>query len=175
MHEEEHRLAIATPKAEPLSCEQVALEVDEQEWEFVEWREGTNETLSGWFIALARAPMTVLREEQWLLVEWPDEEAPTKYSLSTYRQLLQDLVHSQNLWSNATCSKTKCLNHYEGRNWRGFSSCQSVFATRFAERLTHPAGRKKNRPRKAQKLRCGSPESLVMWITDQYATFRTNC
>jgi len=37
---------------EPQSCEQVALEVDEQEWEYVEWREGTNETLGGWFTAL---------------------------------------------------------------------------------------------------------------------------
>lgn len=37
---------------EPQSCEQVALSVEEHEWEFVEWREGTNETASGWFTAL---------------------------------------------------------------------------------------------------------------------------
>ena len=53
MQEEEHPSRHRYAKGhEPLSCEQVALGVDEQEWEFVEWREGTNETLSGWFIAL---------------------------------------------------------------------------------------------------------------------------
>ena len=97
---------------EPLSCEQVALEVDEREWEFVEWREGTNEMLSGWFIALRMRAAhddhlrNVLRQEQWLLVEWPEgEKAPTKYSLSTLPATasLPDLVHSQKTrWDDRT-------------------------------------------------------------------------
>ena len=170
---------------EPLSCEQVALEVDEQEWEFVEWREGTNETLSGWFIALrVRAAhgdhlTNVLREEQWLLVEWPEsEEAPTKYSLSTLPATasLQDLVHSQKTrWmierDYQELKDEIGLNHYEGRNWRGFhhhaSLCIATYGFLVAERLTHPAGRKKNRtPRKEPALPKnyiprGSPESTT--------------
>ena len=109
----------------------MAFEVDEQEWEVVEWREGTSETLSGWFIGLhvwaahGDHLRDVLREELCLLLEWPEgEEAPTKYSLRTLATAasLQDLVHSQ---------KTRCmierdyqelkdeigLNHYEGRNY----------------------------------------------------------
>ena len=174
---------------EPLSCEQVALEVDEQEREFVEWREGTNETLSGWFIALrVRAARSdhltnVLREKQCYLVEWPEgEEAPTKYSLSTLPATasLQDLVHSQKtrrmIERNYKELKDEIgLNHYEGRNWRGFhhhaSLCIATYGFLVAERLTHPAGRKKSyttqRTCLTQKFRpVRFPrEHNVMWIT----------
>ena len=170
---------------EPQSCEQIALEVDEQEWEFVEWREGTNETLSGWFIALRvraahRDHLTnVLRDEQWLLVEWPeDEEAPTKYSLSTLPATasLQDLVYSHKMrWrierDYQELKDELGLNHYEGRNWRGFhhhaSLCVATYAFLVAERLTHPVGRKKNViPRKEPTLPKdyiprGSPEGTT--------------
>lgn len=170
---------------EPQSCEQVALEVDEQEWEFVQWREGTNETLSGWFIALrVRAAhddhrTNVLREEQWLLVEWPEEEqAPTKYSLSTLPATasLQELVHSQKTrWmierDYQELKDEIGLNHYEGRNWRGFHHHASLsiatYAFLVAERLTHSAGVKKNgAPRKKSALPKdyiprGSPKSTT--------------
>jgi len=170
---------------EPQSCEQVALEVDEQEWEYVEWREGTNETLGGWFTALRvraahRDHLTnVLRDEQWLLVEWPDDEqAPTKYSLSTLpaSASLQDLVYSLKMrWrierDYQELKDELGLNHYEGRNWRGFhhhaSLCISTYAFLVAERLTHPVGRKKNAtPRKKPALPKdyiprGSPESTT--------------
>ena len=97
----------------------------------------------------------VLREEQWLLVEWPEgEEAPTKYSLSTLPATasLQDLVHSQKTrWmierDYQELKDEIRLNHYEGRNWRGFhhhaSLCIATYGFLMAERLTHPAGGKK--------------------------------
>src|SRR5258707_8424521 len=60
-------------------------------WHTVVWREGSNAKLSSRFAALRvraahrdeeglRAP----RAEQWLLIEWPlDQAQPTKYWLST--------------------------------------------------------------------------------------------
>ena len=148
---------------EQQSCEQVALAVDDDEWEFVEWREGTNETLSGWFTALrVRAAhrdhkKSVLRDEQWLLVEWPEQEqAPTKYSLSTLPATasLQELVYNVKMrWrierDYQELKDELGLNHYEGRNWRGFhhhaSLCIAAYAFLVAERLAPPDGRKKHR------------------------------
>jgi SRSO17 transposase len=170
---------------EPQSCEQVALSVDEHEWEFVEWREGTNETLSGWFTALrVRAAhrdhlKSVLRDEQWLLVEWPDdEEAPTKYSLSTLPATasLQELVYNVKMrWrierDYQELKDELGLNHYEGRNWRGFhhhaSLCIAAYAFLVAERLAAPVGRKKNTVQRKEPalpedyIPRGSPQSTT--------------
>ena len=94
---------------EPQNCEQFALEADEGRWEFSEWRDGTNTKLGGWFMALrVRADhgdqkTNKLRDEQWLLVEWPqDEEAPTKYSMST-------LPATTSLKELVRCQKTRWL------------------------------------------------------------------
>lgn len=167
---------------EPQSCEQVALAVDDDEWEFIEWREGTNETLSGWFTALrVRAAhrdhkKSVLRDEQWLLVEWPEEEqAPTKYSLSTLPATasLQELVYNVKMrWrierDYQELKDELGLNHYEGRNWRGFhhhaSLCIAAYAFLVAERLAAPDGQKKNTVQKKPALPKdyiprGSPQS----------------
>lgn len=169
---------------EPQSCEEVALAVDEQDWEFVEWREGTNETLSSWFTALrVRAAhndhlASTLRAKQWLLVEWPDEEsAPTKYSLSTLPAStpLKKLVHNIKMRYQIERDYQELkdelgLNHFEGRNWRGFhhhaSLCIASYAFLVAERLTHPESKKNSRPRKEPALPNdyiprGSPESTA--------------
>jgi len=88
------------------------------------------------------------REEEWLIIEWPQGEAePTHYWLSTlpaefaftelvailklrwiierdYRELKQELG----------------LGHYEGRNWRGFhhhaSLCIAAYGFLMRERLS---------------------------------------
>lgn len=161
---------------EPQSCEQVALAVKEQDWQFVEWREGTNETLSSWFIALrVRAAhndhlRSILRATQWLLVEWPeDETAPTKYSLSTLPAStpLEELVHSAKMrWrierDYQELKDELGLNHYEGRNWRGFhhhaSLCIAAYAFLVAERLTHPGKGKKNA---MQRKKPALPEDYI--------------
>ena len=156
---------------EPQSCEEVALAVREQDWQFVEWREGTNETLSSWFIALrVRAAhrdhlTSTLRATQWLLVEWPEgEDAPTKYSLGTLPAStpIKELVHNLKMRYQIERDYQELkdelgLNHYEGRNWRGFhhhaSLCIAAYAFLVAERLEHPEGEKKNtQPRKEPAL-----------------------
>ncbi len=127
----------------------------------MEWREGTNETLSSWFIALrVRAAhndhlTSTLRATQWLLVEWPEGEAPTKYSLGTLPAStpIKELVHNLKMRYQIERDYQELkdelagLNHYEGRNWRGFhhhaSLCIAAYAFLVAERLTHPEGEKK--------------------------------
>ena len=59
-------------------------------WHTVNWREGSHAVLSSRFAALrVRAAhrdekRKSLREQEWLLIEWPRGEAePTKYWLST--------------------------------------------------------------------------------------------
>lgn len=139
---------------EPRSCEQVAQELSENDWQFVEWREGTNETLSSWFAAVRvrvehnDKTSDTLRPVQWLLVEWPEDEAePSKYSLSTLpaSTAIEELVHGAKMrWcierDYQELKDELGLNHYEGRNWRGFhhhaSLCIAAYAYLVAERLT---------------------------------------
>lgn len=73
-------------------------------WQTGVWREGTNEKLSSRFAAVRvraahrdeeglRSP----RRDQWLLIEWPPDQAePTQYWLSTLPAdtALVDLVHT---------------------------------------------------------------------------------
>ena len=75
----------------PLSVKALAESLTAQRWRTVAWREGTNAKLSSRFAAVRvraahrdeqglRAP----RAEQWLLIEWPvDQAEPSKYWLST--------------------------------------------------------------------------------------------
>jgi SRSO17 transposase len=58
-------------------------------WGTVRWREGTRKALRSRFAALRIRPAhrddwrSELRAEEWLLMEWPSQEAePTKYWLS---------------------------------------------------------------------------------------------
>jgi SRSO17 transposase len=69
-----------------------------------------------------------LRDEQWLFIEWPeDEEAPTRYWFSTLSQhcSLKKLISTAKMrWrierDYQELKDELGLNHYEGRNWRGF-------------------------------------------------------
>ena len=77
--------------ATPLSVKELAEALTEHRWHTVLWREGTNEKLSSRFAAARvraahrdeeglRSP----RQQQWLLIEWPQDQAePIKYWLST--------------------------------------------------------------------------------------------
>lgn len=140
---------------EAISAKDLALGLSPGAWRQVEWREGSNEPLSGRFARLRLYPAhwrekgQALREE-WLLIEWPEGEAePTKYWLSTlpadigferlaeltklrwrierdYRDLKQELG----------------LDHFEGRSWRGFhhhaSLCIAAYGFLISERETIP-------------------------------------
>ena len=69
-----------------------------------------------------------LLPEQWLLIEWPADQAePEKYYLSTLPETtaLNDLVHAAHMrWrierDYQDLKQDLGLGHYEGRGWRGF-------------------------------------------------------
>jgi SRSO17 transposase len=70
-----------------VSVKELACALQHSTWRKVTWREGTNKTLSSARVRVRAAHRdylrTSLREEQWLLIEWPLKEAePTKYWLS---------------------------------------------------------------------------------------------
>src|SRR5258707_425344 len=101
-----------------------------------------------------RAP----RAEQWLLIEWPlDQAQPTKYWLSTLpvNTSLVELVKTAKMrWrierDYQELKQEFGLSHYEGRGWRGFhhhaTLCIAAYGFLLAERLKHD-GSKKNSTR----------------------------
>jgi SRSO17 transposase len=110
-----------------MSVEKMALALTDDAWRTVRWREGTNETLSGRF---ARIRVRVESEgaEEWLLVEWPeDEKKPTKYWFSTLRANIS-FAHlvgaAKRRWrierDYLELKQEIGLGHFEGRGWRGF-------------------------------------------------------
>ena len=118
----------------PVSVEQMALALPKAAWRRIGWRPGTNETLSGRFARVRvrsahdRGVATEKIPEEWLLVEWPeDEEKPTKYWLSTLRSNITftHLVSMTKLrWrierDYLELKQEIGLGHFEGRGWRGF-------------------------------------------------------
>ena len=84
-------------KHQPISIQQLALELPKRAWRTIKWREGTAERLSSRFarvrvrIAHRDYQLTQGRPEEWLLIEWPEgEDEPTKYWLSTLAKDLPD-------------------------------------------------------------------------------------
>lgn len=146
---------------EPQSCHQLALGLDESAWQYITWREGTNASLSSWFAAVRvhvaheESIRDQLPEEQWLLVEWPDgEPEPTKYWFGTLSEssTMHSLVNTaKERWhverDYQELKDEMGLNHYEGRNWRGFhhhaTLCIASYAFLVGQRLTHPNRNKK--------------------------------
>ena len=90
------------------------------------------------------------RPEEWLLVEWPeDEEQPTKYWLSTLPESISfaDLVDATKLrWrierDYQDLKQEVGLGHYEGRGWRGFhhhaTLCIAAYGFLISERGAFP-------------------------------------
>ena len=103
-------------------------------WKTVRWREGIRKPLRSRFAAVrVRAAhrdywSSQPRPEEWLLIEWPKQEAePIKYWLSTLPAStnLLDLVRlAKQRWiierDYQELKQELGLGHYEGRGWRGF-------------------------------------------------------
>jgi SRSO17 transposase len=163
----------------PISVKELALNLPEQAFKAVEWREGSNDVLKGRFArmrvhAAHRDNLrSQLRPEEWLIIEWPEGEAePTKYWLSTLPPDIpfDTLVDAIKLrWrierDYQELKQEVGLGDYEGRGWRGFhhhaTLCIAAYGFLIAERQTippsgHPrAGRRQKsavsrRPRPAQ-------------------------
>jgi SRSO17 transposase len=136
----------------PVAVRALAMSLPASAWKTVGWREGTRRPLRSRFAALRIPPAhrdywsSEPHPEQWLLSEWPKQEAePTKYWLST-------LPASTNLSHLVRIAKQRWiierdyqelkqelgLGHYEGRGWRGFhhhaTLCIAAYGFLVAER-----------------------------------------
>jgi SRSO17 transposase len=136
----------------PVSVKDVALALPKRAWRTIGWREGSNERLSSRFarVRVRAAHDDVLRDEEWLLIEWPkDEEEPTKYWLSTLPlditfERMVDLAQLR--WrierDYQELKQELGLGHFEGRGWRGFhhhaTLCIAAYGYLISERETIP-------------------------------------
>lgn len=143
-------------KHQPVSVEKLALSLPADEFRKVSWREGARGKMSSRFAAVRVRPAhldflrTEPRDEQWLLIEWPEgASAPTKYWLSTLpaRTSLKRLVYFAKLrWrierDDEELKQEIGLGHYEGRKWRGFhhhaTMCIAAYAFLVSERGLFP-------------------------------------
>src|SRR3990172_7368904 len=154
----------------------------------VTWREGTNAALSSRFarVRVRAAHANQVREEEWLLIEWPKGEAePTRYFLSTlpadisFKELVATVKMRWRIERDYRELKQEVgLGHYEGRNWRGFhhhaSLCIAAYGFLMLERLS---GIKKNSARlKAPPLpegfraRGARPDAAAHPLVDRHHT-----
>jgi SRSO17 transposase len=122
------------PGHEPLAVKELAMQLPVNAWQTVTWREGSNAALSSRFAAVRVRPAhrdnwrSTVRDEEWLLIEWPDGDTePLKYFLSTAPQeaTLEQLVFVTKMrWrierDYQDLKQEFGLGHYEGRGWRGF-------------------------------------------------------
>ncbi|KVG87707.1 DDE endonuclease [Burkholderia ubonensis] len=140
-------------KRQPMNVKALALSLPSEAFQFIHWREGTNQVLSNRFAALrvrhagGNVGKARLRPEQWLLIEWPPEEdEPSKYYLSTLPEdmpldVLVRIAHQR--WrierDYQDLKQDFGLGHYEGRGWRGFHHHASLniaaYGFLMAERL----------------------------------------
>src|SRR3954447_14534295 len=136
----------------PVSVKQVALSLPAESWKTITWRQGTRYKLRSRFAALRIRPahrdywQAEPHPEEWLLIEWPKDEAePTKYWLSTLppRTKLRDVVAiAKQRWiierDYQELKQELGLGHYEGRGWRGFhhhaTLCIAAYGFLVAER-----------------------------------------
>lgn len=146
------------PGHEPVSAKVLAQVLPESAFKTVQWREGAKGKMKSRFAAVRIRPAnrddrrTKPRDVEWLLIEWPKDEAePTKYWLSTLPSTmsLKELVRLAKLrWrierDYQELKDEVGLNHYEGRGWRGFhhhaTLCIAAYAFLMTERLFSPSG-----------------------------------
>lgn len=141
------------PGHEPESVKALALRLPQSDYQIVTWREGTNTALSSRFAALRVRPAhrdywrAEPRPEEWLLIEWPEQEAePVHYWLSTLpadiplEELIRVTLMRWRIERDYRELKQEFgLSHYEGRGWRGFhhhaTLCIAAYGYLTAHRL----------------------------------------
>ena len=143
---------------QPIGVRDLAQALPPSSYRTLTWREGTNAALRSRFarVRVRAAHADRAREEEWLLIEWPNEEAePTRYFLSTLpadiscKELVATVKMRWRIERDYQELKQEVgLGHYEGRNWRGFhhhaSLCIAAYGFLMLERLS---GVKKNSAR----------------------------
>jgi SRSO17 transposase len=157
------------PGHEPVSVKELAFALKRSAWKRVAWREGTNKVLSSRFARVrVRAAhrdylRTSLREEQWLLIEWPLKEAePTKYWMSNLPadMSISAMVNTAKMrWrieqDYHELKQEFGLSHYEGRGWIGFHHHATVCIAAYGFLLTQ-------RLQKASKKNSYRPEAAAL-------------
>jgi SRSO17 transposase len=125
----------------------------EQAWCKIDWREGSDGSLSSRFVRVRvghNRAIPDLVAEEWLLIEWPEgEAAPTKYWLSNLPaeisfERLVDIAKMR--WrverDYQELKQEVGLGHYEGRGWRGFhhhaTLCIAAYGFLVSERAAIP-------------------------------------
>jgi SRSO17 transposase len=141
---------------QPTSVKTLALGLPQEAWQTIAWREGTADRLSSRFARRRVRPahrdnlLSELRAEEWLLIEWPEDETePTKYWFATLPEdtafdRLVDLTKLR--WrierDYQELKQELGLGDYEGRGWRGFhhhaTLCIAAYGFLIAERGAIP-------------------------------------
>ena len=140
----------------PIQAKALALGLPAAAWQTITWREGSADQLTSRYARVrVRAAhhderLKAPRPEEWLLIEWPEDEAePTKYWLSTLPADIpfHELVDLTKLrWrierDYQELKQELGLGHYEGRGWRGFhhhaTLCIAAYGFLISERETIP-------------------------------------
>jgi SRSO17 transposase len=137
---------------QPVSVKALALGLPPASWQTISWRQASAGALTSRFARVrVRAAhhdewRTAPRDEEWLLIEWPEGDAePAKYWLATVPpdmpfDRLVDLAKLR--WrierDYQELKQELGLGHYEGRGWRGFhhhaTLCIAAYAFLIAER-----------------------------------------
>jgi SRSO17 transposase len=137
---------------QPVSVKQLAMSLPSGAFREVTWREDTERKLRSRFAAVRVRPAhrdyekAEPRAEEWLLIEWPRNEAePAKYWISTLplatplKALVKMAKHRWIIERDYQELKQELgLGHFEGRNWRGFhhhaTLCIAAYGFLVAER-----------------------------------------
>jgi SRSO17 transposase len=139
-------------KHKPVSVKELAFALPKRAWRTIGWREGACERLTSRFarVRVRAAHRNALRDEEWLLIEWPrGEKEPTKYWLSTLPEdiTFERMVDLAKLrWrierDYQELKQELGLGHFEGRGWRGFhhhaTLCIAAYGFLISERETIP-------------------------------------
>ena len=153
----------------PMSVKELAFDLPADQWQAVEWREGTNFTLRSRFArvrvhaAHRDHQRSQLRAQEWLLIEWPEgHQEPMKYWLSTLpagTPLQRMVLEAKMRWrierDYQDLKQDLGFGDYEGRGWRGFhhhaSLAIAAYGFLMAQQLRHPEGAgKKNAARREE-------------------------
>lgn len=146
------RLLQPDGKHQPVSAKELALSLPAESWKSATWRQGVKQKLRSRFAAIRVRPAhrdywrREPHAEEWLLIEWPTNEAePTQYWLSTLPAeiSLAELVRmAKHRWiiqrDYEELKQELGLGHFEGRGWRGFhhhaTLCLAAYGFLVAER-----------------------------------------
>ena len=154
---------------QPLSLKELAFELPPEQWQTLEWRQGSNISLCSRFarVRVQAAHREHLREQmrppEWLLIEWPEgHKEPMKYWLSTLPEdtpLQRMVLEAKMRWrierDYQDLKQELGLGHYEGRGWRGFHHHASLSIAAYgflmAQQLRHPKAAGKKNPARGKE------------------------